>query len=309
MTRSSAAAGVLILAVLAAAGPGRAEPWESLESPDVSVRFAGPSRGAAAEVARVYPKARLGLEGVLPWKLNIPTTILLAHDKAAFRERAGNDLTLAIAVPGHALIILDAGRMAGVPGSLEGVLRHELCHLLLHERIPEKHLPRWLDEGVCQWASNGVTELLTAGRAPRLEDAAISRRLLPLARLADTFPDSHQGLILAYEQGRSFVDFLVTTYGRGRFLELLERLRGDDVEISLRGVYGVSLDELESQWQTSLMKRFTWITFLSSNLYEILFFGAALLVIAGALRLFLRRRSRPEEDDDQDTTSFYPPRT
>ena len=62
----------------------------------------------------------------------------------------------------------------------------------------------------------------------------------------------------------------------------------------------ISFDELEREWYNSLKKRITWFHFLINNLYEILFFIAALILIYGFIRVLMRKRAykKYKEDDN-----------
>ena len=91
---------------------------------------------------------------------------------------AGDPLVVAFAVPQRNLIVIDYSKMITHPLSLETTLKHELCHILLHEHIKTEILPRWLDEGLCQWASGGIGEIIMDQKRSRLNRAAFSREFI-----------------------------------------------------------------------------------------------------------------------------------
>ena len=59
----------------------------------------------------------------------------------------------------------------------------------------------------------------------------------------------------------------------------------------------VSFDELERRWYNGLKKRATLLTFLANNLYEIIFFLAALLLIYGFIRALIKKRNYEDYED------------
>jgi hypothetical protein len=50
--------------------------------------------------------------------------------------------------------------MKTYPFTLTVTLKHELCHLFLHYLIGGGELPRWFNEGIAQWTSGGIAELM-----------------------------------------------------------------------------------------------------------------------------------------------------
>ncbi|MGE0085394.1 MAG: hypothetical protein AB7S75_13350, partial [Desulfococcaceae bacterium] len=48
------------------------------------------------------------------------------------------------------------------------------------ERIRIPHLPKWLDEGICQWSSDGISELLIQNKGDVLRTALLSGNIIAL---------------------------------------------------------------------------------------------------------------------------------
>ena len=90
-------------------------------------------------------------------------------------------------MPARDLIVIDYSRMNRVPFDLEDTLRHELSHILLHQEIDVSSLPKWLDEGVAQWASGGMADILRTGEKDLLQRAVLSHRLIALDNLRQHF--------------------------------------------------------------------------------------------------------------------------
>jgi hypothetical protein len=168
--------------------------------------------------------------------------------------------------------------------------------LLLHARI-RTDLPRWLDEGVAQWASGGTSEMLYPSEKDILKEAVLSGHLIPLRDLSRSFPSDPRGTFLAYEESRSFVEFVNGKYGAQRFLSFLDALsKGRSPEESSEEAFKVGLSDVERSWRQGLMKKYTWPMYLSDHLYWILFGLAGLVTLLGYLRL--KRRMSEYRDDD-----------
>jgi hypothetical protein len=269
-----------------------------LESNMVSVYYDEPLSSAAREVAHVYPRVRAELEATM-WRVDFRPTVLLVSDRETFSWMAGSSLFVAYALPEKMLIVIDYSRMNTEPFSLVPTLKHELCHLFLHRSIQKSHLPRWLDEGVCQWASGGFAELITGRRQSALSWAALSGRFIMLDALVRNFPEDEQSLALAYEESRSLVEYIVATFGRNGILNILEAMKNgqggnDAISMSL----GITLEELEKRWQESQRSWTIIISYLVVNLYTILFVCAALLTIAIYIRVLIRKKRFKDEEDD-----------
>jgi hypothetical protein len=183
------------------------------------------------------------------------------------------------------------------PFSLGPIIKHELCHLLLHDKIGKVMLPRWLDEGVSQWVSDGIAEIIMSRKGSILDGAVLSNRLLSLRRLDERFPRDEKSLLLAYEQSKSLVEFIIQEFGRKGLLDLLKHMEGgNEVELAILKSFSIPLDELQRRWQTHLKNSITWFTYLANNLYGILFFLAALITVAGFVRVVIKKRRYEDED-------------
>jgi hypothetical protein len=275
-----------------------AENTEIIQTDQVSVLFEKPLRIAAKEIVDMYPTLKTELEDTLEWTIEFKPTIVLVNDSEKFREITGNSLIVAYAVSQRNLIVIDHSKMNTKPFSLGPIMKHELCHLLLHNRIRKVLLPRWLDEGVCQWVSDGIAEIIMSRKGSVLDAAVLSNRLLSLRRLDKRFPLDEKSLLLAYEESKSLVEFITQEFGRKGLLDLLKHMEdGDEVDVAILKSFSIPADELQRMWQTHLKRRITWFTYLANNLYGILFFLAALITVAGFIRVVIKKRRYEDEDN------------
>jgi hypothetical protein len=256
---------------------------------------------AAREIVRIYPELELELEELFEWGLGIKPQVLLVRDTQAFQKITHSDLIVAFAVPEERLIVIDYSRMTIHPFTLSITLKHELCHLLLHHHISRENLPKWLDEGICQWVSDGIGELFVSQNLSGLDAAVMSGSIIPLKELTNYFPRDKASLTLAYEQSKSVIGYIERQYGTGAILNLLDHLKnGDTVEEAVGGSLGISFERLEKQWLDHLESTPRWIVLLASNIYSILFFLAAVLTFFGFVKLLRRRKRVYEEWEDEE---------
>jgi hypothetical protein len=282
--------------------PLHAQQPDIIQSDKIVVLFEKPLRAAAEEVFDIYPKIRADLENILGWKLKFRPTIVLVSNPEKFLQLTGNSLVVAYVIPQRSLMVIDYTRTNTEPLSLGSIMKHELCHLALHNRIREAKLPRWLDEGISQWISDGIAEIIMTRKRSLLDGAVLSEKLLSIRSLSENFPEDEESLLLAYEESKSFVEFIIHEFGRDGLLSLLKHLEdGNDIEEAVQRTFSLSFDDLERRWQSHLRKRATWFTYLANNLYGFLFFFAALVTIGGFVRVLIKKKRYGREEESQDT--------
>jgi hypothetical protein len=295
----------LMLCVFAAdlAAPVYAEQPAVLQTEEITIIYEKPLQGAAQNIARLFPQLRLELADFFGWNFDINPRVVLVSQNRKFQSLSGNKYIVAFAIPNRDLIVIDHTRMNIRPFTLETTLKHELCHVLLHRYVNNRHLPKWLDEGVCQWISDGVGELYVDKGWSGLDGAVMAGRIIPFKRLSHSFPRDRASLTLAYEQSKSLIDYLDRRYGADAILEILDFLKtGESIDYAVMGSLGVSLEQLETEWLEQLETTPRWLIFLASHIYAILFFIAALLTLFGFIRLLVKRRRiyrEWEEDEDE----------
>ncbi len=276
-----------------------AEP-NKIQTKEVTVIFEEPLETVAKDVVTVYPAVKADLVATLDWKVDVRPDVILVKDKSAIRKMVGSDIIIAFAIPDRNLIVLDTSRVYTRPFTLEATLKHELCHILLHSNIKNERLPRWLDEGVCQWASGGIAELMADDGDRALTKATISDSAISIGDLI-RFPRDEKSLLLAYEESKSIVEYIVSEYGKQGILQILEYLKeGHSIDDSIQKSLSVSTSELEIKWIAYLKRKHTWFSYLSYNIYTILFFLAAVITVYGFIRILKKKRAYVDEDKDLD---------
>jgi hypothetical protein len=290
---------LLILLILPALSHSAEKPL-FLEGDGVRVQFTESQKRTAGEIVKLYPTVRAELEKTLGWAQDFQTTVVLSEGHESFQGRARNPLVVAYAVSEKNLIVLDSSLLNQTPFSIGANLKHELCHLFLHRHIAADRLPKWLDEGIAQWVSGGVAEILTGGRDAALDQASLSRKLIPMSNLNQTFPRDDHSFRLAYAESKSLVEFIVNQGGSDGLRNILGDLRkGTALDDAVSRQFGYPLDELERNWQRSLKGRMTWVAYMSRHLYSVLFFLAGLATFFGFVRFLVRKRAYIDEDEEE----------
>jgi hypothetical protein len=287
-----------LIILLAPASPGFGQKPEVIANQEVIVLFEKPLRAAAEEVAEIYPRIKSAIESRFRWRLEERPTVLMIKDRERFQTMAGHDLFVALAVPEKNLIVIDYSRMNIHPFTLPTTLKHEMCHLLFHHHIRGDNLPRWFDEGVAQWASDGIGEIMMANGKRILNRASISGNYIPLDRLKYHFPRNDMALSLAYEESKSCVEYIIGNYGRESVLDIMNSLKeGQTMDEAVLNSLSVSLEELEENWHSHLRKQIPWLTFLSINLYQILFFLGAIATVLAFIRYIIKKRRQEDWEE------------
>jgi len=105
-------------------------------------------------------------------------------------------------------------------------------------------------------------------------------------------------MILAYEQSKSLVEFIQKKSGAASLLNILNQMANrDSIDEATVKNLSITLDALEDLWHKDLTSQEMWFYYLSTYLYPILFFLAAVLAVIGFIRYQIRRKKRREEEE------------
>ncbi len=276
-----------------------AENYQALTTRSIRIFYPRGLEAPAKEVAVVYPVLKKDLENLFKWPFYPGATVMLVADRKQFLRMSGRPLIVAYAIPEKRLIVIDYSKIIKHPFNLQTTLKHEFCHLLIHTHIPDEILPRWLDEGLCQWASGGIDEIMLYPGRSYLTRATLTNRLIRLQDLRERFPADDDNMILAYEQSKSFVTYLFNRFGRKKFLGVLDRMKsGENLSNAMSDIFLASLENIEIEWQRSIKIKTSWLMMLTSYLYEFLFVTMALITMIAFIRYRFRKKRMTLEDDD-----------
>lgn len=272
-----------------------------MAGPDLVIRYDPALQHAAAGLARKFPLLKRETEEMLGLTLQAAPTVVLLKDGREFRDYVDNDLTTAFAVRGEDLIVIDYSKMDRNPFDLDATLKHELTHLLLKD-IAVSGLPKWFDEGVAQWASGGIADIMNPGSEDVLRRAVLSGNLPDLKEIRRIFPNDPGGLILAYQASRSFVEYMTKEHGDAKLRAVLADMRGGkDLEQAVGDNLSTDLATIEQKWRRHLVRGYSWTAYVADRIYWLLFVFAALATFVGYLSF--RRRMKAYRDEDEDSSA------
>jgi Peptidase MA superfamily len=291
-------AGMLVLSPLRGAA-AVSEKIHALETDAVRVLFPTGRTTTAERIAELSPALLRELEMATGLSFDFRPTVIPAFSRTVFRRMGGREAFVAFALPEQEQVVLDISRLEHRPAYFKPVLKHEYAHLLLHRHIASSRLPRWLDEGIAQQLSDGLSEYLPGRSQAVLGEALATDRVFTLAALERYFPADTFGIQLAYEQSRSIVGYMVQRYGDPFLKELVIHMAGGlPVGRAFKTASGISLADFEADWRRRQKAPLSWLGRIAGHVYSILFFGAALATLIGYIRHRRRRRDYDAEDDD-----------
>lgn len=138
----------------------------------------------------------------------------------------------------------------GQSNTYRGTTSHEFTHLLLADAASRaiQRVPAWLNEGLAEYGNQN-----SSGEYDRYLQYGIENgKLRPLWHLG-TFSGSPGEVILSYGQGKSVVEYLISTYGDDKMAGLIQNLkRTFDIDKALELTYGFNLYGLDTDWRKSL---------------------------------------------------------
>lgn len=221
-------------------------------------------------------------------------TLVLIGGSKSFREIAKSDgLTmhaesvLGYAIPSKRRVVLNLSGVKDRGMDPIGVLRHELCHLVLGSSLRTQR-PLWFEEGVCQYvesvAYNDLKE--SAGSLPFAPNYESLQQVSEGLR-----SDAHAGP--SYTEVRHIIRYLVKVYGEPEFKKFVQALvAGAKFELAFDETFGQDLPTFESRW---LKARDKWAaggvwSWMGLN------FGITIFIVTAALLIvvvvFLKRRRK-----------------
>ncbi len=270
----------------------------TLQASPFSLEYSKGAERSANEALQLIPDLIREIRNDLEWEYNTPGTIMLIGD-SEFSKVIRNQRITAVALPERSLIIMDITKTAPDPFLFRSTLKHEMVHLLLHQHIRKDLLPRWLNEGVSQMLSDGVSEILFQRKGNILRQARLSKRLIRLSGLNSAFARP-ETILLAYEESKSLVEYIERATGKGTVKRILHKMgEGKRTEEAIYDITGKTLYKIEQDWIRSIGRKDSILSYLSNSFVTILFAVGALLAAFGFIRMLVRKRRYRDEDDDE----------
>ena len=217
--------------------------------------------------------------------------IAVAPDAARFRAWVGPSAPewgAAIAFPESRRIVMQGRAGASDAGDPLEVLRHELAHMALHERLGNRP-PRWFDEG---YAS-------VAAREWRREDVLAANVALALKGTPslDELDDGFRGGSVAAQSAyalsyRAVTELASLDPDRGLTLFFRYWADGKSLDQAMRQAFGLTLNGFEKEFRRRTSRRYGGLALFADLSIAMLVLTALLLPFLFARRGRDRRRMR-----------------
>ena len=127
------------------------------------------------------------------------------------------------------------------------VVPHELTHVVFAEvtRNPYHYPPRWLNEGIAVYLSQGYD----SSDRQLVASAAADGSLMPLQAIGGEFPTTQDRFYLAYAEAVSAVDYFMRTYGKADVIKLLNAFgTGASDDEAFKAAIGMDVDTFDKAW-------------------------------------------------------------
>ncbi len=225
--------------------------WTSISSEQVTVYSYDTNNNFAAEILASAQgtidelQALFGVERSLPMRIWVYDS---QDDLGGATEPNSEPWIAGVSYPGRFLIL--AAIPDGNSMELRRVIPHEVSHQVLFQATENPfNLPAtWLDEGLATYNQDIGSDSYVALIEQAVDDDAI----MPIPTLNTSFPydDSFQ---LAYAESYSVISFIIQTFGEAALGDVLTAYKdGVSHDEAVRRGLGISIDELDHQWQASL---------------------------------------------------------
>lgn len=228
-----------------------------------------------------------------------PITVTICHTLPQFKQRAGQygrAWVGGVSKTPSGQIAVKAPYLLPQPADYEGLLRHELLHVLLARNVDDANLPRWLNEGIVMVLSKENRW----GSMARVARMYVSRRLISYYNLDFAFLPLGDEVLSgdAYAQSLSMTRFLMKRIGEQAFWDFVYAMRREPFETALLSATGLRPGQLYSAWRGSLKTPAVIITAASAfSVFDLM------LVIVVVAWFRKRRRNRvilEQWDDEED---------
>lgn len=201
--------------------------WQAVAGPIVRVHWYRGSAAFGARTLAIGERAIAQASALLGVTEDRPIDFFVYAEQQAFYDALGPGTRENVGGEAHAdirtmfaLITPDE-----INASWVGVVvPHELTHLVFDTAVrnPYHFPPRWLNEGLAVYLSEGYTSAWRAAVTGAVQQTTI----IPLDGLAGQFPTTRDQFYLAYGESVSAVDYLVRTYGRATLVRLIHLYAG-----------------------------------------------------------------------------------
>ena len=227
--------------------------WQTLQQGKVTLYWYNGDNNFAQQLMDATQAALGNLDQIAGATLNDPVKLFIYKDAQALQGALifAQDWTGGIAFSEYGTIAIGIGTSTSELTWGKTTIAHELTHLVVGQvtENPYGGMPTWLNEGLAMVAEGPLNVSFTSV----LQQAESQHTLISVRSLASPFSVYGDIAYLAYAESDEITNYLLTTYGRDKMLQLLHVFaQGSTYDNALKQVYGFDMDGLNAQWQASI---------------------------------------------------------
>ncbi|PWH17652.1 MAG: hypothetical protein DDG59_07690 [Anaerolineae bacterium] len=226
-------------------------PWKSRAQASFRVHWRQGDLQFAQTALNVAKEAQIALTKLLPVEEDRLIEIYIYETPGELRQaiqKPNHSWVGAHADPDLGVLLISVSQGMDQRLQMEQQIPHEMAHIYLYRFQPNAYayLPIWLQEGL----ASAVEIYPNPDYFTLLETAWQNQSLLSLQNLCQTFPQEAAQAYLAYAQSAAIVQYLIDQYGIEKLRQLIETYAEQvDCEVGVYRTYGLSLAQLEGEWQ------------------------------------------------------------
>lgn len=228
--------------------------WHTLNGPVVHLHWYEGDQAFAQRALDLGQKAITTAANLLGVTNIDPVDFFIYADQKSFYDALGPGTPENVGgqfIGDTQTLFADIGPAEIASDYVETVVPHELTHLVfsIATKNPYHDPPRWLDEGLAVYLSEGGPGPRAADLQAGIQDAV----LIPLDGLSGFFPSTPRAFGLAYAEAVSAVDFFIRSYGKPALVQLI-RSYADGVsdDAAFRAATGASVAAFGAAWIADL---------------------------------------------------------
>lgn len=269
-----------------------------VDDPPVRILAEKGLEGAADQIAAQWSSAARGIADELGLERPRPVSVYLLQDHTFTRWAQGllPEWGVGFASWPDGPIALNVGAITGGRKPMSLVLKHEISHVYLGQRLNGVRPPSWFVEGVAQQqaAEWGFGDTMS------LVQVASVGALPPLSRLVARFPSGGSQAELAYRVSlQALVEIDRRLADRGGWTVLVERTaQHGDFVAAFESTVGVTLPVFETELMSKLRGRYGWIAAIAgaSSTFTLMTLVFLLGVVRAKRKKWRRLREMEEEE-------------
>ena len=223
--------------------------WEVVSRGPIHVYYHGPVQVRAERLAEAAKESMELMGPITGSEIETPIVVTLYNNNAEMIGAvSARSATISRELITEGQAFYDHSVVLVLSGNRDiGTLTHELTHILVGRAAGGSNalVPLWLNEGLAEYGNldKGLSYVYY------LDWAIDTQRLIPFTRL-QTFPGEPNMVIVSYGQSRSFIEYLIETYGPEKIAETLASIaEGRSGDIAIRNVYGKTVQQLDNEWR------------------------------------------------------------